>query len=131
MVDEFLQKHESLKHYSYRDQRLPCSPNLRRGDFVYVLEDRIVFLEIDEYAHRYYERSCECVRILELSEQAQGLPINVIRFNPKKKLLDILKKKLETSFNNKINTYINVEFIGYTEEYNVIEECMRIMETRI
>ena len=28
------------------------------------------------------------------------------------------------------NKYINVEFVGYTEEYNVIDECMRIMKER-
>jgi agmatine/peptidylarginine deiminase len=121
MVDEYLQQHDNLKHYSYRDQPLPCAPTRRRPDFTYILPDRVVVLEVDEDAHKFYNRECECIRILELSEQANGLPLVVIRFNPKKRLLHQLKKMLEDEFINSLNSMIRVVFLGYNEEYDVME----------
>lgn len=125
MVEEFLKKQENICHYSYRDEPLPCAPTKRRPDFTYLCKDHVVILEVDEYAHKFYNRECECIRILELSEQAQGLPIVVIRFNPKKKLLKELKRMLETTILNKPKNMIDVCFIGYEEEYDIIEIVMK------
>ena len=59
----------SLGSYSYSDETLPCSPNHRRPDFTWVLEDRLVILEVDEDAHRFYNRECELLRVTELRVQ--------------------------------------------------------------
>ena len=126
MVEDYLKKYDGLGNYSYRDEPLPCAPTRRRPDFTYVLPDRIVILEVDEDAHKFYNRQCECVRILELSEQARGLPIIVLRFNPKKRLLENLKKLLEEQFVSKIENIINVVFLGYKEEYDVVKTIMEM-----
>lgn len=89
-----------------------------------------MILEVDEDAHRFYNRDCECVRILELSEQAGGLPIIVIRFNPQKKLMNTLKQTLEKIFENRTEGMIEVIFIGYKNEYDVNEEIERIRHER-
>lgn len=125
MVETYLKQNDNLQHYSYRDEPLPCSPTQRRPDFTYLLHTHVVILEVDEYAHKFYNRDCECVRILELSEQARGLPIVVIRFNPKKKLLNDLKTILETAIKNQPNKMIDVVFLGYKEEYDVVDIIMK------
>lgn len=126
MVEEYLHQHENLCHYSYRDEPLPCAPTRRRPDFTYVLPTHIVILEVDEYAHKFYNRECECVRILELSEQARGLPISVIRFNPMKQLLKQLKLMLEQEFEHvQRDQMIYVLFLGYKQEYDVMDVIMK------
>lgn len=56
--------------------------NLRRPDFVFILVDRIVIVEVDEDAHRHYNKECEIARITELMEN-DPRPFVLIRFRPK------------------------------------------------
>ena len=67
------------------------------------------------------------MRVLELSEQAGGLPLVVVRFNPKKKLLKQLKLLLETCFIKPIDNMIDVVFLGYEKEYDVVEIVMKMI----
>jgi len=59
-------------------------PSLLRPDLLFVAEDRLVFVEVDEHAHRYYAAERETRRMLELSFQAGMRPAIWIRFNPDK-----------------------------------------------
>jgi hypothetical protein len=131
MVQTYLEKFNDLKHFSYRDQVLPCAPTRRRGDFVYILHDRIVILEVDEHAHERYNKDCECVRVLELHEQAQGMSLFLLRFNPIKRLLPEMAIMLRRCFQNILpDTLLDVKFIGYSSEYDVVKECVRIAKER-
>jgi hypothetical protein len=133
MVEEFLKSNSTLSLYSYRDEVLPCSPNRRRGDFVYILSDRVVILEVDEYQHRYYNKECECIRVLELHEQGRGLPLFLVRFNPKKSLLGNLARLLLTCFKSSVpETLLEVFFLGYSSEceYDIVKELVKLTKDR-
>lgn len=131
MVKEFLNEN-SLGSYSYSDETLPCSPNRRRPDFVWVLKDRIVILEVDEDAHRFYNRECEVSRVTELMEQGQGLPLVLIRFNPLKSLLNDLRELLVEllTTTHTITSHLEVRFVGYKQEYDVVQEIEKLATKR-
>lgn len=121
MVKEYLSSILLGPFTYYHDQTLPCSPNRRRPDFVWVLHDRIVILEVDEDAHRHYNRECEIARITELMEQSRGLPMFLIRFNPLESLLEEVGNVLRDSFTRRVTALLDVQFIGYKQEYDVAE----------
>jgi hypothetical protein len=132
MVETYLKSYEDTAFYSYRDEPLPCAPTRRRSDFAYLLKDRLVTVEVDEDAHRYYSRDCECIRILELHEQGQGRALFVVRFNPKASLLPELRQWLLQAFVAPLpSTLLRVDFIGYPAEYDVVAEIMRIAQERL
>lgn len=124
MVKEYLDQHPRLHMYSYYDQTLPCASNRRKPDFVWLIDDRVVILEVDENAHRYYEKSCEIARITELHEQGQGKPLFLVRFNPKKRLLSDMASKVEECLDRRVVNLLTVEFVGYPQkrEYDAVEE---------
>ena len=126
MVKDYLDEDPNLQHYTYYDETLPCAPNRRRPDFTYILADRIVILEVDEDAHRYYNKECEVRRITELMEQTEGKPLVLLRFNPLKRLLGDMKSTLLRMFDQALSGLLQVEFIGYKEEYDVISEMNRL-----
>lgn len=134
MVKNYLDSHpESLGLYSYYDSTLPCSPNRRRPDFVWVFENMIIIVEVDEHAHRFYERNCEISRVTELMEQAQGKPVFLIRFNPKKNLLETMHAKFNEYRAHRVTSetpMLTVAFIGYKEEYDVAKEIERVAQER-
>lgn len=131
MVKEFLNEN-SLGSYSYHDETLPCSPSRRRPDFVWVLKDRIVILEVDEDAHRFYNRECEVSRVTELMEQTGGLPLVLIRFNPLKSLLndvrELLVELLTTT--HTFASHLEVRFVGYKQEYDMVQEIETLATKR-
>ena len=55
-----------------------------RPDFVYEINDeqRVVIVEVDEHAHKHYDRRCELVRQAEVASSFGGRPVILIRFNP-------------------------------------------------
>ena len=124
MVKEVLDGHPELRHYSYSNVILPCSPNIRYPDFVFVLQDRVVILEVDEDAHRYYSRDCEVSRVTELMENIGGRPLYLIRFNPLKSLLPVLVAQILSFFKVTHNDMmLNTSFIGYGDlEYDIAHE---------
>ena len=130
MVYGYLDTHpdERFRHFSYQDTALPCAPTQRRPDRVYILEDRMVVLEVDEGAHRFYQRDCEVVRILEVHEQGRGLPMMMIRFNPKKHLLERLARMLTRAMICDITEPITLWFLGYkeAETYDIVAELNRL-----
>ena len=131
MVDKYLNEHsEDVGFYSYNDTTLPCSPNRRRPDFVWVLKDRLVVLEVDEHSHRFYNFECEIARITELMEQANTIPLVLIRFNPKENLLPQLLDVLQTAFHTVLDSLLYVTFLGYTAEYNVVAEIEKLSKKR-
>ncbi len=131
LVETYLKGYEDTAHYSYRDETLPCAPTRRRGDFVYLLADRLVVVEVDEQAHRFYNQDCECTRVLELHEQGQGRALFLLRFNPLKRLLPDLRQCLLRAFTAPLpETLLQVHFLGYKSEYNVAEEVTRIAAER-
>ncbi len=131
LVEAYLKSYEDTANYSYRDEALPCAPTRRRGDFVYLLKDRLVIVEVDEQAHRFYTTDCECTRVLELHEQGQGRALFLIRFNPLKHLLPSLRQWLLEAFVEPLpDTLLRVDFLGYAREYDVVAEVMRIASER-
>ena len=84
----FLEQDAVLKNWTYHDTALPCVRDNKsidnvRGDFVWVLGDRVVILEVDEQVHKFNSPECERRREQELQE---GVPRNkflvLLRFNP-------------------------------------------------
>ena len=130
MVKDYLDEDQNLQHYTYYDQTLPCAPNLRRPDFTYLLSDRIVILEVDEDAHRYYNQECETRRITELMEQVGGKPLILLRFNPLKSLLGEMKTTLKHMFFQPLTGLLYVEFLGYEQDYDVIAEITRLASNK-
>lgn len=117
MVKDFLDAHPAtIGLYTYHDQTLPCSDNRRRGDFVFLLPDRIVILEVDEHRHHTYLKECEVARVTDLMVQCQALPLFLVRFNPLRSLLDPLHELLQECFRKEINGMLDVSFLGYKEE---------------
>ena len=132
MVSQKLQEDDLLQHWSYQDKKIPCSSNTRRGDFTYLLPDRVVILEVDEHCHRYYERDCEVTRVLDLHEQCAGKPLIMLRFNPLQQLLDDMIKQLHLFMSCPVPDILQVEFLGYPEhlQYDMVEEVERMMAER-
>jgi hypothetical protein len=124
MVQNHLELHEDLCNYSYTNSVLPCAPTVRYPDFVWVLSDRVVILEVDEDCHRYYNRQCEVTRVCELMEATNCLPLVLIRFNPLKSLLEQMSTLVHNCFTSSIsNNILTVHFLGYgAREYDLITE---------
>ncbi len=131
MVKAFLDAHiDSLGLYSYNDVMLPCSPNRRRPDFVWLLPDRLVVLEVDEDAHRHYNRECEVARVTELMEQGRALSLVLIRFNPKECLFPDLYQLLQRCFTMRVMGLLDVHFLGYKREYDVVAQIEMVASKR-
>jgi hypothetical protein len=131
MVELFLRRHDTLANFSYRDKVIPCAPTVRRGDFVYVLPDRLVILEVDEDEHRNYNKECEIVRIFELHEAARGKALILVRFNPIDSLLPKLASLLHECFTQELpDNLLDVKFLGYTAAYDVVDEGISIAQRR-
>jgi hypothetical protein len=131
MVKTFLDQHPRLQHYSYYDQTLPCAPNKRRPDFAWLLEDRLVVLEVDEHAHSLYNKECEVSRITEVHEQGQGRKLLVVRFNPQKRLLDKMASVVEDFITKSLgDDMLQVVFVGYKREYDVLQEIEQVAAKR-
>lgn len=130
MVLDYLKQHPRLHAFSYYDQSLPCSPNLRRPDFVWILPDRIIVLEVDENAHRHYNRRCEIARITELQEQGGALPLRLVRFNPRVSLLEEMARAVERFMDNDITGLLDAVFVGYKQEYDVLLEIQQESQWR-
>ena len=64
------------------DKRVRDGCSLRRPDILLDLGARVLVVEIDEYAHRSYDITCENRRLMELSKDVGHRPLVVIRFNP-------------------------------------------------
>ena len=111
-----------LPRFSYRDQVLPCAPNLKRGDFWFLLPDYSIDLEVDENMHRHYNLECEVARLQQMHDQRPDVPLHVIRFNPHYSMpfkLEHLCERIKIALENK-PAYasadgIHVEYIGYSE----------------
>ena len=89
-VKSYLLGEADLKNFTYSNVSLPCSETNRKPDFCYVLEDRVVVVEVDENEHRYNSTECEIRREQEILESIpQQLYLVVIRFNPNPKRCDI------------------------------------------
>ena len=78
-----------------------------------MLKDRTVVLEVGEHSHRFYERSYECTRVLDLHEQGQGKALFLVRFNPQQRLLEQLAQVLRKCFSDPLpQTLLGVTFLG-------------------
>jgi hypothetical protein len=133
MVKIHLESDTRTANFSYRDQTLPCSPNRRRPDFVYVLEDRIVTVECDENCHRHYNRECEIARITELMEQCHATPLILIRFNPTQRALPQLTNEVINAFTSDLEQHLfHCKFIAYpaAAEYDPVEEIAKLGQKR-
>jgi len=139
LVKDFLNKHEFLKMYTCTDVRFGCDNN-RRPDFVYlVAETHVIIIEVDEDAHRYYNRDCEITRVSELMQTCDGKPLFLIRFNPLVTVQGELKntEELKSTFDafrtvqvTAETPMLTVQFIGYKQEYDVAAEMDRVAKER-
>ncbi len=57
---------------------------LERPDRVFELVDKVIILECDEHQHRHITRDCEEIRMFNISQQFESLPVYFIRWNPDK-----------------------------------------------
>jgi hypothetical protein len=122
-VEEAILACPSLPRFSYRDRMLPCAPNMRRGDFWFLLEDYSVVLEVDENMHKHYTPECEVTRLQMLHDQRPGSPLHVIRYNPQASmpfklqvLCDHIARALQSQPARQQQTGIHVDYIGYVED---------------
>lgn len=89
-VVDFVSTHFADYHPIYDKQTGGCSK--RRPDIVIELLGYIIIIEIDENQHRYYDTTCEEVRMNELFTDFGDRPIIFIRFNPDEYLDESGKK---------------------------------------
>ena len=62
------------------NKTIDSSLSLRRPDMFLEMDDKILIIEIDEHGHRWY--TDEDKRLEEITEDINGKPMIVIRFNP-------------------------------------------------
>ena len=53
-----------------------------RPDRLFLLLDKAIVLECDEFQHRHIDPSCENARMFNISQSLGGLPVYFIRWNP-------------------------------------------------
>ena len=127
-VRKTLEDHDDLKHFTYTDTAFPCAAknasNVRRADFTYVLEDRVVVLEVDENEHRYNMPECERKREQQLADSVTGgMYVVIIRFNPMprgipwmqnmEKLVRVLREAFVTQEVKLADDGIHRVYVGY------------------
>ncbi len=112
-----------LPRYSYYDTILPCAPNLKRGDFWFLLPDYSVVLEVDENMHKLYNPECEVSRLQRLHDQRPDAPLHVIRYNPHSSMprkLDVLCARIKLALDQQpardTGGGIHTEYIGYSSD---------------
>ena len=69
------------------DGNRDCNGLKTKGAYVdipLILEDRVIYIEVDENSHRYYDVTCELARYDTLSygTNQSGKHVDIIRFNP-------------------------------------------------
>jgi hypothetical protein len=64
------------------DKKIQGGCSKRRPDMLIDFGLQIVIIEIDEYAHKTYEKSCEERRVMQISEDLYHRNLTFIRFNP-------------------------------------------------
>jgi galactokinase len=104
-----------------------------------VAETHVIIIEVDEDAHRYYNRDCEITRVSELMQTCDGKPLFLIRFNPLVTVQGELKntEELKSTFDafrtvqvTAETPMLTVQFIGYKQEYDVAAEMDRVAKER-
>lgn len=114
-VKNIIQKHEIT---CIHDKNISNDCCLKyRPDFVIDCVDYFIVLEVDEFAHKSYDKDCEIVRMNNISHSL-GLPTKFLRYNPdnkefteefKEKFLIIRLKELMLNINNDFT----VEYLFY------------------
>ena len=71
-------------HHIVNDRRVSDGCSKKKPDFFFELLTHVIMVEVDEHGHMPYDKSCEEVRMMELSEDIAHRPLVFIRFNPDK-----------------------------------------------
>ena len=104
---EYLLEQEDLKYFSQMNVKIACASKADRPDFLWVLPDRVVILEVDENEHKYSSSAtCEREREYRIADalQKEGKYVIMLRFNPDQrhtspwKMYDTLGKTIRDSF---------------------------------
>ena len=104
---EFLMEQEDLRNFSQMNTKIACSPSAERPDFMWVLPDRVVLLEVDEHQHKYStSATCEREREYRIADslRREQKHIVLVRFNPDQKnvspwkMYDTLGKAVRDAF---------------------------------
>lgn len=82
-----------------------------RPDFLIELPRYFLILEVDEFAHKHYEKECELIRMNNIASTL-GLPVKFIRYNPDNKIFkkEIMHKTLIETINEVINNEFYEDF---------------------
>jgi hypothetical protein len=72
------------KHHIVNDRPISGGCSKKKPDFFFELLTHVIIVEVDEHGHMPYDKSCEEVRMMELSEDIAHRPLVFIRFNPDK-----------------------------------------------
>jgi len=75
-----------------------------RPDFLIDCNTYFVIVEVDENAHKHYEKECELIRMNNI-QMSIGLPCKFIRYNPDNK--KFTKTEKETTLIDKVKEYLN------------------------
>jgi hypothetical protein len=84
-----------------------------RPDRIFMLDDKAIIIECDEYQHKGIDPSCEHARMVNISQSIGGLPVYFIRWNPDNYSSNIIPNApLDSRYNLLINTL--TAFHNYT-----------------
>jgi len=93
---------------------------------LFVAEEHVVLLEVDEHQHQNYNASCEISRISEIMDSIDASNLHVIRYNQHAKgtttkskkaiLKEVLQTALSTNLGKFNDTGCVVQYVGYSED---------------
>lgn len=103
--------------FSYSNVMTPCSTHRIFPDYVFLISNHVVILEVDENYHRNYAIECEVARMGKLKDNLL-LPLHLIRFHPSLGRLEALRSLLESLFARPTDEASGVEvfYMGYPQE---------------
>jgi hypothetical protein len=128
----------------WRDMVIDSSCTRARPDFAYHCGTHIVIVEVDEEQHRSYNNcgfekdekmKAENIRMYNIGNIFQGLPVVFIRYNPddyknsnnKKVLVAEVKYRLD-SIKAKMIAHANMHLVKYGESIETRIHCLQLVE---
>jgi hypothetical protein len=128
---------EKFPNYKFiRDKSSPyikiCTGKYIRPDFVLILDERAIIIEVDEHQHESYPENCEVTRFVNISMSYGGSPVIWIRYNPDSfkineesqnvspkmrlnQLVELIQKYVDLSF-EELKKLIIVEYLFYDDD---------------
>ena len=125
--------------WSYSNRKLQCARTTRYPDYLFVLKEHCVLLEVDEKQHEHYPPECEITRMSEIMDSITPKLLHAIRYNPnekgstklrKQKILEAIKDALKMNFGAMNDSGCVVQYVGYSKDrVEMLDQLSCTMQT--